>query len=73
MKKKELKKLASQIAEAELILQKTTDPKETRMIKENIMKLSSRITSLEDIMILDELIQNEIKEKSSWLFIFFMI
>lgn len=65
MKKKELKKLASQIAEAELILQKTTDPKETRMIKENIMKLSSRITSLEDIMILDELIQDKIKEKSS--------
>ena len=65
MKKKELKKLASQIAEAELILQKTTDPKEIRMIKENIIKLSSRITSLEDIMILDELIQNKIKEKSS--------
>ena len=52
MKKKELRKLASQIAEAELILQKTIDPKEIRMIKENIMKL-------------DELIQNEIKEKSS--------
>ena len=65
MKKKELRKLASQIAEAELILQKTIDPKEIRMIKENIMKFSSRITSLEDIMILDELIQDKIKEKSS--------
>lgn len=65
MKKKELKKLAGQIAEAEINLQKSKDPEQSKEIKNKIIKLSSRITSLEDIMILDELIQNELKEKSS--------
>ena len=65
MKKKELKKIASQIAQAELSLQESKDPELNRELKQKIMKLSSRITSLEDIMILDELIQSEIKEKSS--------
>ena len=65
MKKKELKKLAGQIAEAEINLQKSKNPEQSKEIKNKIIKLSSRITSLEDIMILDELIQNEIKEKSS--------
>ena len=65
MKKKELKKLASQIAQAEFDLQESSDPELKQEIKKKIMKLSSRITSLEDIMILDELIQNELKEKSS--------
>lgn len=65
MKKKELKNVASQIAQAEIDLQKSSDPERIRELKQKIMKLSSRITSLEDIMILDELIQNEIKEKSS--------
>ena len=65
MKKKELKKLAAQIAQAELDLQESNDPDSSRELKQKIMKLSSRITSLEDIMILDEMIQNEINEKSS--------
>ena len=65
MKKKELKKIAEQIAQAEVDLHKSDNPELVRELKEKIMKLSSRITSLEDIMILDELIQNKIKEKSS--------
>lgn len=65
MKKKELKKLAHEIAEAEFNLQESNDPELNKELKKKIMKLSGRITSLEDIMILDELIQNEIKEKSS--------
>ena len=65
MKKKELIKLAGQIAQAELDLQESKDPDNSRELKQKIMKLSSRITSLEDIMILDELIQNKLKEKSS--------
>lgn len=65
MKKKELKKLAAQIAQAEVNLRESSDPEKQRELKNQIIKLSSRITSLEDIMILDELIQNEIKEKSS--------
>lgn len=65
MKKKELIKLAEQIAQAEVDLQESSDPESSKEIKKRIMKMSSRITSLEDIMILDELIQNKIKEKSS--------
>ena len=65
MKKKELIKLAEQIAQAEVDLQESSDPESSKEIKRKIMKMSSRITSLEDIMILDELIQNKIKEKSS--------
>jgi len=65
MKKKELVKLAGQIAQAELDLQESSDPDNSKEIKKKIMKLSSRITSLEDIMILDELIQRKLKEKSS--------
>lgn len=65
MKKKELKQIAEQIAHAEVNLQKSDNPEKVRELKEKIIKLSSRITSLEDMMILDELIQNKIKEKSS--------
>ena len=65
MKKKELIKLAGQIAQAEIDLQESKNPERNKELKQKIMKLSSRITSLEDIMILDELIQKKIKEKSS--------
>ena len=65
MKKKELIKLAEQIAQAEVDLQESSDPEYSKEIKRKIMKLGSRITSLEDVMILDELIQSKIKEKSS--------
>lgn len=65
MKKKELKRIAEQIAQTEINLQKSENPEKVRELKEKIIKLSSRITSLEDVMILDELIQKEIKEKSS--------
>ena len=65
MKKKELKRIAEQIAQAEIALQKSSDPEYNRELKNKIMKLSSRVSSLEDVMILDELIQNKINEKSS--------
>ncbi len=61
MKKKELKNLAKEIARAELSLRGLSDPKEKRMVQEYIIKLSNKVTSLEDIAILDELIQKEMK------------
>lgn len=64
MKKKELLKLAKQIADAEVSLQKSQDPENSKELKSKIIKLSSRVTSLEDIMILDELIQKEMDTSS---------
>ena len=65
MKKKELRKLAEQIAQAEIDLQKLKDSGDVRELKEKIMKLCHRISSLEDIMLLDDMVQKKIKEKSS--------
>ena len=65
MKKKELKTLAKRIAEAELIIQNSSDKKEINEAKNKIMELSSHAIDLEDIMILDELVQNILSQKLS--------
>ena len=56
MKKKELKKLAGQIADAELSLQAAKTPEDKNYYR-------NEITSLEDVMALDELVQKNIEEK----------
>ena len=61
MKKKELKSLAVQIARAERTLQTSSDAKEIANAQSEILRLSKRVTSLEDLMLLDDLIQNELK------------
>ena len=66
MKKKELKKLAGQIADAELSLQAAKTPEDKNYYRNEIMRLSCRITSLEDVMALDELIQKNIEEKMNY-------
>lgn len=63
MTKKELKNLASKIAEAELIIQNSTDQKETIQAMAEIMALSGQITSFEEIDALDTLIQEKLKKK----------
>ena len=65
MKKKELKTLAKRIAEAELIIQNSSDKKEINEAKNKIMELSSLAIDLEDIMILDELVQDILSQKLS--------
>lgn len=65
MKKKELKTLAKRIAEAELIIQNSSDKKEINEAKNKIMELSSHAIDLEDIMILDELVQDILSQKMS--------
>lgn len=65
MKKKELKTLAKRIAEAELIIQNSSDKKEINEAKNKIMELSSHAIDLEDIMILDELVQDILSQKLS--------
>ncbi|MBR4974643.1 MAG: hypothetical protein IKY60_03550 [Bacteroidales bacterium] len=58
MKKKELKNLASKIAKYEKIIQSTQDAKEKRKAEEEIMKLSSSISNVEDMLQIDELVQD---------------
>lgn len=58
MKKKELKNLAQRIAEQEKILQDTSiSSDERREAENNIFLLASKVTSLEDMDLLDEYIQ----------------
>ena len=61
MKRKELKNLANKIAKLEQIIQRNEDPKQVQQAKDKIMKLSGHVDSLEDIMLMDELIQDILK------------
>lgn len=64
MNKKEIKNLAKRIADAEYIIQNSLDKEEVKKAKSTIMELSKRITSFEDMMILDEMIQEYFSEKA---------
>lgn len=68
MKKKELKNLAKRIADAELIIQTSSDKKEINDAKKKIMELSNHAIDLEDMIILDELVQDILSQKMSWFF-----
>ena len=63
MKKKELKNLAQKIAKYERIIQTSDDKKLVRQAEEEIMKLSSSVTSLDDMVAIDELVM-ELLEKN---------
>lgn len=65
MKKKELKTLAKRIADAEFIIQTSTDKKEINKAKNSIMELSNHAIDLEDMMILDEMVQDILSQKLS--------
>lgn len=57
MKTKELKNLAKKIAKYESIIQNSEDKTAIRQAEEEIMKLSGSVKSLEDMMIIDEMVQ----------------
>jgi ribosomal protein L17 len=63
MKKKELKNLATKIAKYERIVQTSDDKKAVRQAEEEIMKLSSSVESMEDMIAIDELVM-ELLEKN---------
>ena len=63
MKKKELKNLATKIAKYERIVQTSDDKKVVRQAEEEIMKLSSSVDSLDDMIAIDELVM-ELLEKN---------
>jgi selenophosphate synthetase-related protein len=63
MKKKELKNLAAKIAKYEKIIQTSDDKQAVRQAETEIMKLSSCVKSLEDMVAIDELVM-ELLEKN---------
>lgn len=66
MKRKELKNLAKKIAKAELIVQNSSDVAEVNRAQQEIMDLSSKVSSIEEMIELDDLIQ-EIISENTWL------
>lgn len=57
MKRKELKNLAKKIAKAELIVQNSEDKNEIVRAQDEIIELSGRVSTIEDMIELDDLIQ----------------
>ena len=63
MKRKELKNLAKKIANAEYIIQTSSDEKEIKRAQMEIMTLSGHVNSLEDIEIIEEMVQEFLQQK----------
>ena len=63
MKKKELKNLAAKIAKCERIIQTSDDKQAIRQAESEIMRLSSCVNSLKDMIAIDELVM-EMLEKN---------
>ena len=62
MNKKEIKNLAKQIAKAELTIQNSTDQKERTYAMDTIIALSSKLSSLEEMERVDEMVQKILKK-----------
>lgn len=58
MTKKELKKLAKEIAKHEQIIQTTEDPDAKYMAEQAVMTLTNKVTDMEDVLALDDLIMS---------------
>lgn len=63
MKQKEIKNLAQKIAKYERIVQTSDDKKLVRQAQEKIMELTSGVTSLDDMIAIDEAVM-ELLEKN---------
>lgn len=62
MNKKEIKNLAKQIAKAELTIQNSTDQKERKYAMDMIIALSSKLSSLEEMERVDEMVQKMLEK-----------
>lgn len=63
MKQKDLKKVAQQIATAELIIQTSSDHKKIEQAKKLIMKLSHSL-DIRDMDYVDELVQKNLEKNN---------
>ena len=64
MKMKELKNFAKKIAKCEHVIQSSDDKLAIRKAEEEIMRLSGQVESLEDMVIIDELVQELLSNNS---------
>lgn len=64
MKKKELKNLAKKIAQCEYVIENSKNEDEIEIAREEIMRLSSKVHDFQDLDIIDELVQNLLKDMS---------
>lgn len=64
MKRKELKEIAKKIAKAERIIADSSDHNTIRKAQDEIMELSGKLLSMEDMIAVDELVQDLLNEKS---------
>lgn len=64
MKQKDLKNFAKQIVEAEKIIKANEDKQKVYQAQQKVMDITNRLDSLDDILLLDELVQ-EIMDKNS--------
>ena len=58
MKNKERKNVAKQLAALEEKLAKTTDLKEKELIEREVILICSKIQSMEDMIVIDEMVQS---------------
>ena len=63
MKKKELKNFASKIAKLERTIQSTTDSEVKKKAEIEIMKITTGIGNFEDLIVIDELVMEMLKEQ----------
>lgn len=63
MKKKELKNLAKKIANFEYIIQTSQNEDELDYAKNEIFKLTSGVTSFEELDLMDEMVQDILNKK----------
>jgi protein-arginine kinase len=62
MKKKDLKKVAEKIARAEQTIAQNIDQKQVEDAKNEILRLARSVGTLEEMMLLDDLIQEILKK-----------
>ena len=62
MTRKELKKLAKEIATYERVIQETEDRNKRSEAQSQIIKLADKVTQIEDMLALDIFIQENLKE-----------
>lgn len=65
MKKKELKNLAKKIADAEFIIQTSDDKVAIKSAENEIIKLSGSVSSVLDMMALDEMVQKFLEKNKN--------
>lgn len=64
MKRKEKKQLAEKIAKYERIVQNSTNKKEIKQAQNKIVELSSHVETIEDIVDIDEMVQDLLKQST---------